>query len=77
MKKYQLFNFYFIAVIWINFCISFSFYGNTILSTSYALDVLFASSSIAGFASGIFVIGVMLARLCVEKSLDKINLKNG
>lgn len=75
MKKYQLFNFYFIAVIWINFCISFSFYGSTILSTSYALDVLFASSSIAGFASGIFVIGVMLARLCVEKSLDKINLK--
>lgn len=75
MKKYQLFNFYFIIIIWINFCISFSFYGSTILSTSYALEVLHSSSSVAGFASGIFVIGVMLARLCVGKSLDKINLK--
>lgn len=75
MKKYRLFNAYFIALLWINFCISFSFYGSTILSTSYALDVLRTSSSTAGFASGIFVIGVMLARLCVGKSLDKINLK--
>ncbi|MGX3011771.1 MFS transporter [Helicobacter sp. 23-1044] len=74
-KRYNLFNFYFIAVIWINFCISASFYLTTIISTSYALDILHAKSAVAGFASGIFVIGVMVARLCVGKSLDKLNLK--
>lgn len=47
----------------------------TITTTSYAMDILGASSAVAGFASGIFVIGVMCARLAVGKNLDKINLK--
>lgn len=46
-----------------------------ITTTSYALDVLRVNSAVAGFASGIFVIGVLCARLCVGKNLDKINLK--
>ena len=48
---------------------------STITTTSYALDILHTSSSVAGLASGIFVIGVLCARLCVGKNLDKINLK--
>lgn len=47
----------------------------TVIATSYAMDILRASSSVAGFASGIFVIGVMCARLAIGKRLDKINLK--
>lgn len=74
-KRYNLFNFYFICIIWINFCISVTFYMTTITTTSYALDILHTSSATAGFASGIFVIGVLCARLCVGKNLDKINLK--
>lgn len=74
-KRYNLFNFYFICIIWINFCISVTFYMTLITTTSYALDVLRVNSAVAGFASGIFVIGVLCARLCVGKNLDKINLK--
>lgn len=47
----------------------------TITTTSYAMDILGASIAVAGFASGIFVLGVMCARLAVGKSLDRINLK--
>lgn len=71
----NLFNFYFICVLWINFCNCFTFYMTTITTTSYAMDVLGVNSAMAGFASGIFVIGIMCVRLAVGKNLDKINLK--
>lgn len=74
-KRYNLFNFYFLCIIWINFCACFSAYLTIVIATSYAMDILRTSSSMAGFASGIFVIGVLFARLAVGRNLDRLDLK--
>ncbi len=74
-KHYPLFNFYFVTITLINFCISAVFYLTTIVSTSYAIHELNSSINMAGLASGIFIIGTMIARIYIGKKLDVINLK--
>lgn len=74
-KNYNILNFYFFCIAFINFCISFCFYLSIVISTSFAIDILHESTSNAGLASGMFIIGTMAARLLIGKSLDNINLK--
>lgn len=74
-KKYNIWNINFICVFVINFVICFVFYISTGSSNDYATRVLGASDSVAGIASGIFVIGALFSRLYFGSIIDNINIK--
>lgn len=58
-----------------NFFIYFIFYLLMVTITLFASDKFNATPSEAGLASGIFVIGVLIARLFTGKSIDKVGRK--
>lgn len=74
-KKYNIWNKNFICVFIINFIICFVFYISTSSINDYATKVLHSSDSIAGLASGIFVIGALFSRLYFGSIIDTINIK--
>lgn len=74
-KKYNIWNKNFICVFIINFIICFVFYISTSSINDYATKVLRSSDSIAGLASGIFVIGALFSRLYFGSIIDTINIK--
>lgn len=74
-KKYNIWNKNFICVFIINFVICLVFYISTVASTDFAKSVLNSSTSIAGLANGIFVIGALLSRLYFGSIIDNINIK--
>ncbi len=80
MEK-KLFNKYFIGITLINFIVYLIYYLLMVIMAVIAQDTLHASLSQAGFASGIYIIGTLLARLFMGKQLElfgrKFTLRGG
>ena len=57
------------------FIINVSYYMLMVIMTDYAESRLGASLSMAGFATGAFVIGALLARLLIGGQIERIGLK--
>ena len=79
MEK-KLFNKYFIGITLINFIVYLIYYLLMVIMAVIAQDTLHASLSQAG-ASGIYIIGTLLARLFMGKQLElfgrKFTLRGG
>lgn len=71
----KLFNKYFIGITLINFIVYLVYYLLMVIIAVIAQDSLHASLSQAGFASGIYIIGTLLARLLMGKQLELIGRK--
>jgi len=65
----------FVIVSIANFFLYFTFYLLMSTITVYASDQFHASPSIAGLASGIFVVGTLIARLFAGRSIDRVGRK--
>ena len=80
MEK-KLFNKYFIGITLINFIVYLIYYLLMVIIAVIAQDDLHATMSQAGFASGIYIIGTLLARLFMGKQLElfgrKFTLRGG
>lgn len=80
MEK-KLFNKHFIGITLINFIVYLIYYLLMVIIAVIAQDDLHASMSQAGFASGIYIIGTLLARLFMGKQLElfgrKFTLRGG
>ncbi|AEO99992.1 MFS transporter [Weizmannia coagulans] len=75
MSRPKLWTKDFIIVSTANFFLYFTFYLLMATVTLFATDRFHASPSVAGLASGIFVVGVLVARLFAGKSIDRIGRK--
>ncbi|MFT8322863.1 MAG: MFS transporter [Bacillus sp. (in: firmicutes)] len=77
----KLFNKHFIGITLINFIVYLVYYLLMVIIAVIAQDNLHATLSEAGFASGIYIIGTLLARLIMGKQLElfgrKIVLRGG
>lgn len=62
----------FITVSVINFCIALVFYLLLVTIASYAINEFHTSTSIAGFVSGIFIIGGLFGRLGIGRIIDDV-----
>ncbi|GMC02861.1 MFS transporter [Enterococcus thailandicus] len=71
----KLFNKHFIGITLINFIVYLIYYLLMVIIAVIAQDSLHASLSQAGFASGIYIIGTLLARLLMGKQLELIGRK--
>lgn len=71
----KLFNKHFIGTTLINFIVYLVYYLLMVIIAVIAQDSLHASLSQAGFASGIYIIGTLLARLLMGKQLELIGRK--
>ncbi|ASZ08056.1 MFS transporter [Enterococcus thailandicus] len=71
----KLFNKHFIGITLINFIVYLVYYLLMVIIAVIAQDSLHASLSQAGFASGIYIIGTLLARLLMGKQLELIGRK--
>ncbi|MBP2650849.1 MAG: major facilitator superfamily 1 [Firmicutes bacterium] len=58
-----------------NLFIYLAFYLLMVTITTYAMDNLQASPSEAGLASGIFIVGTLIARVFVGKAIDRVGRK--
>jgi len=58
-----------------NFFLYFTFYLLMVTITVFASDQFHASPSTAGLASGIFVVGILIARLFAGRSIDRVGWK--
>jgi len=65
----------FLIVSGANFFLYFTFYLLMATITLFATDRFHASPSVAGLASGIFVVGILIARLFAGRSIDKVDRK--
>ncbi|NHM33037.1 MFS transporter [Neobacillus terrae] len=75
MNKPKLWTKDFLIISTANFFLYFTFYLLMVAITVFATERFHATPSQAGLASGIFVIGTLLARLFVGKSIDRIGWK--
>ncbi|CAM4034145.1 MFS transporter [Mesobacillus thioparans] len=75
MSKEKLWTRDFISISLVNFVIMLSMYLLIVTMASYATDTYGASSSMAGLASSIFIIGVLFARLYGGKEILRIGSK--
>ncbi|HWT73240.1 MAG TPA: MFS transporter [Mobilitalea sp.] len=75
MNKPQLWTKNFLIITAANFFLYFTFYLLMATITIFASEEFHTSSSLAGLASGIFVIGVLLARLFTGRYIDQIGWK--
>lgn len=75
MTKPKLWTKDFLIVSAANFFLYFTFYLLMVTITIFASDEFHASPSEAGLAPGIFVIGVLIARLFTGRSIDKVGWK--
>ncbi|WP_022796119.1 MFS transporter [Bavariicoccus seileri] len=71
----KLFNKHFIGITVINFVVYLVYYLLMVIMAVIAQDNLHASLSQAGFASGIYIIGTLLARLFMGKQLELLGRK--
>lgn len=74
-KKFPIFNKYFTILMAVNFTVAFSYYITFVTTTSFSINVLHTSNALAGLASGIFIIGALVARLIFGSMADRIYLK--
>lgn len=75
MQKEKLWTKDFISVSLVNFVMMLSMYLLIVTMASYATDAYDASTSMAGLASSIFIIGVLFARLYGGKEVTRIGSK--
>jgi len=75
LSKPKLWTKDFLIVSLSNFFLYFTFYLLIATITVYATDKFHASPSIAGLASGIFVIGTLIARLFSGKYIEQVGRK--
>lgn len=75
MGKDRLWTKDFLIVASANFFLFLSFYLLMVTISVYAVEEFKASQSIAGLASSIFIIGVLIARLYAGPSIEKIGRK--
>lgn len=75
MPKEKIWTKDFISISVVNFVIMLSMYLLIVTMTSYATDTYGASSSMAGLASSIFIIGILFARLYGGKEIARIGSK--
>lgn len=75
VSKEKLFNKGFISVTLINFLVYFVYYLLMVIIAVVAQDKLGATLSQAGLASGIYVIGTLIARLYIGKKLEVMGRK--
>ncbi|MTT31426.1 MFS transporter [Terrilactibacillus sp. BCM23-1] len=71
----KLFNKHFVGITLINFCVYLVYYLLMVIIAVIAQDNLHASLSQAGFASGIYIIGTLIARLYMGKQLELLGRK--
>lgn len=76
MSKSNLWTKDFLIISVSNFFIYFTFYLLMVTSTVYATDKFNGTPSQAGLASGIFVIGTLVARLIAGRFINKIGWKS-
>jgi MFS family permease len=75
MEKEKLWTKDFISISLVNFVMMLSMYLLIVTMASYATDTYQASTSMAGLASSIFIIGVLFARLYAGKEIARIGSK--
>lgn len=75
MQKEKLWTKDFISISLVNFVMMLSMYLLIVTMASYATDTYGASTSMAGLASSIFIIGVLFARLYAGKEIARIGSK--
>jgi MFS family permease len=75
MQKERLWTKDFISISLVNFVMMLSMYLLIVTMASYATDTYGASTSMAGLASSIFIIGVLFARLYAGKEIARIGSK--
>jgi MFS family permease len=75
MDKPKLWTKDFLINTTINFFIYLVFYSLLVVIAVYAINTLHASPSEAGLASGIFIVGALLARIFAGRSIEQIGRK--
>lgn len=75
MNKPKLWTKDFLIVSAANFFLYFTFYLLMVSITVFATEKFHATPSQAGLASGIFVVGTLIARLFSGRSIDRIGWK--
>src|SRR5213080_3938581 len=74
-NKPKLWTKNFLIVSLANFFLYFTFYLLMVSITVFATEKFHATPSQAGLASGIFVVGTLIARLFSGKSIDRVGWK--
>lgn len=75
MNKPKLWTKDFLIVSTANFFLYFTFYLLMVSITVFATEKFHATPSVAGLASGIFVLGTLIARLFGGRSIDRVGWK--
>ncbi|MFP7295597.1 MFS transporter [Neobacillus niacini] len=75
MSKPKLWTKDFVIVSGVNFLLTLVFYLLIVIIGVYAVDEYHASTSQAGLATGIFIVGALIGRLFIGRSIDVIGRK--
>lgn len=75
IQKEKLFNTGFITITTINFIVFLIYYCFVVITAKFATSELGANPAQAGFATGIYIIGTLIARLYIGKKLELIGRK--
>ncbi|WHY01791.1 MFS transporter [Neobacillus sp. DY30] len=75
MNKPKLWTKDFIIVSSVNFLLTLVFYLLIVIIGVYAVDEYHASTSQAGLVTGIFIVGTLMGRLLIGRSIDSIGRK--
>jgi MFS family permease len=76
VNESRLWNRDFLILALVNFFIALNFYLLMVIISLFAMESLHSSPGQAGLASGIFVIGAVIARLFAGKWIERIGRKN-
>ena len=74
-QEERLFNPGFISITIINFIVFLVYYCFVVITASYATKELHSTVAEAGFATGIYIIGTLFARLIMGQRLELIGRK--
>lgn len=75
LSKPKLWTKDFIIVSSVNFLLTLVFYLLIVIIGVYAVDEYHASASLAGLVTGIFIVGTLIGRLFIGRSIDSIGRK--
>ncbi|MEH7255127.1 MFS transporter [Neobacillus niacini] len=75
MSQPKLWTKDFVIIFIVNFVLSVSVFIFMVIMSVYAIDKYDASISEAGLVTGVFVVGALLARLFIGRSIDRIGTK--
>ena len=74
-QEETLFNSGFISITVINFIVFLVYYCFVVITASYSTKELHSTVAEAGFATGIYIIGTLFARLIMGQRLELIGRK--